>query len=266
MHPTLILLNGTIHTMDDRNPRAEAVALRDGRIVAVGKADEVREAAGTGAESIDLEGRTVIPGLIDAHIHLLSYALSLDRVNLEGVDSLAQAVALVRERIVSAEPGAWIMGRGWDHNLWSGRLPRKEDLDRVAPRNPVALTRKDGHLVWCNSLALKAAGIGPGTPDPPGGQIQRDADGEPTGILVETARDLVYAAIPTPSAQQRQEALRRAFPIAHSLGLTGVHEMGYLEGREALSDYQELLARGELGLRVCAMIPRKRLDEAIALG
>jgi predicted amidohydrolase YtcJ len=264
--PSLLLFNATIYTMDDQNPQAEAVALRDGRIVAVGRADEVREAAGPRAESIDLEGRAVVPGFIDAHVHLLDYALTLERVNLEGVDSLAQAVALVRQRIVSAEPGAWIRGRGWDHNLWGGSFPHKEDLDGIAPRNPVALTRKDGHLVWCNSLALQAAGIGPQTPDPPGGRIQRGADGEPTGILMETARELVYAAIPAPPAQQRLEALRRAFPIAHSLGLTGAHEMGYLEGGEPLSDYQELLARGELGLRVCATIPRKQVNEALALG
>ena len=266
MPKSLLLLNATIYTMDDQNPRAEAVALRDGRIIAVGGADEVREAAVPRAESIDLEGRTVVPGFGDAHVHLLDYALTLEQVNLEGVDSLAQAVALVRQRIVSAEPGAWIRGRGWDHNLWDEGFPCKEDLDRIAPHNPVALTRKDGHLLWCNSLALQAAGIGPGTPNPPGGRIQRDARGEPTGILMETARELVYAVVPPPPARQRQEALRRAFLIAHSLGLTGVHEMGHLRGREVLSDYQGLLARGDLGLRVCAMLPRKRLDEAIALG
>lgn len=263
----LALLNGDIHTMDQVRPRAQALGLADGHIQVVGTDDEVRQALGPEVETIDLQGRVAIPAFTDAHFHLMSWALSLDLVNLHGVDSLDRALELVAERARETEAGQWVRGRGWNHTLWGGDFPGKEDLDRVVPDHPVALGRTDGHSLWCNSAALARACISRETPDPPGGRIGRDPQtGEPTGMLFETAQDLVTDVIPEPTAARRQDALRRAFPIAHSHGITGVHEMGYLSGGSALSDYQALLGHGELGLRITMYLPQERLDEAISLG
>ncbi len=267
MSRLLALLNGNIHTMDQAWPRAQALALADGHILAVGTDDEVRQIVGATAETIDLQGRAVIPAFTDAHVHLMSWALSLDRIDLYGVDSLDQALEIVAERARKTAADEWIRGRGWNHTLWDGVFPAKEDLDRVVPDRPVALGRADGHSLWCNSAALARAGIARETPDPAGGRIGRDPQsGEPTGMLFETAKDLVYDVIPEPTAAERQDALRRAFPIAYSHGIAGIHEMGYLGGGGALSDYQVLLGRRELGLRITLYLPQERLDEAIALG
>jgi hypothetical protein len=210
----------------------------------------------------------VVPGFTDSHIHFLSAALNLERINLDGLDSKAKAVAAVAERVAQTPKGKWVRGYGWNHNLWDGRFPNKADLDAVAPDHPVVLTRKDYHVLWVNSRALEAAGITTETPDPPGGEIERDpATGEPTGILKEEACKLVYRVLPQPTAAERQAALKRAFTLAHSVGLTGVHEILSTNlFAEGLRDYLELAQRGELGLRVYLFIPRERLTEAITLG
>lgn len=259
----LLLLNGKIYTMDRALPRAQAVAIEGGRILAVGSNEEVRaQARGGGWESLDLEGKAVVPGLIDCHVHFLDFALGLKRLDFKGVDSLEGALELVRERAQKCRPGEWITGFGWDHHLWQRGFPRKEDLDRVAPENPVALTRKDGHLMWVNSLALERAGIDERTPDSPGGEIERDEQG-PTGILKERALKLIEEILPPSSPQSRQEALREAIDKAQQFGLAGIHDC---EGSEALADFQSLLAQGELGVRVYMMIPQENLEKAISLG
>ncbi len=263
-----VFVNGNIYTMDPAHPRAQALAVREGRIVAVGDDQQVRPLAESPRQVVDLEGRTVVPGFIDSHIHFLSTALNLDRVNLDGLDSKAKAVAAVTQRVAQTPKGRWVRGYGWNHNLWDGRFPNKADLDAVAPDHPVALTRKDYHVLWVNSRALEAAGITAETPDPPGGEIQRDsATGQPTGILKEEACKLVYRVLPQPTAVERRAALKRAFKLAHAVGLTGIHEiLGANLFADAFRDYVELARRGELGLRVYLFIPRERLAEAIALG
>ncbi len=259
----LLLLNGKIYTMDKTLPRTQAVAIEGNRILTVGSNEEVRaQARGGGWERLDLEGQTVVPGLIDCHVHFLDFALGLKRLDFKGVDSLEGALELVRERARKSKPGEWITGFGWDHHLWLGGFPRKEDLDRVVPENPVALTRKDGHLLWVNSLALERAGIDERTPDPPGGEVERDGQGT-TGILKERALKLVEEILPQPSPQTRQEALREAINKAQQFGLTGIHDC---EGSEALADFQTFLAQGELGLRVYMMIPQESLEKVITLG
>ncbi|MSP11867.1 MAG: amidohydrolase [Chloroflexi bacterium] len=262
----LVFVNGKIYTVDAHQPWAGVLAMRQGTIVYVG--DDVaaaREAAGVGAEVIDLRGTLGLPGFTDSHIHLINTALTLDQVSLDGVRGVEQALERIAERARQAPAGQWLLGWGWDHNVW-GRYPNAAELDHVAPHCPVSLTRKDGHLLWVNSLALHLAQITDETPDPPGGHIQRDANGHTTGILLERARELVLKQIPEPDAGVREATLKRAFPRAHALGLTGVHEMGYLGGAQALADYQRLWQRGELGLRVLSSIPRHSLDAACAVG
>jgi len=260
----MILFNGRIHTMDTRQPIVEAVAICDGKFVAVGRHEEVLNLAGADVERIPLDGRTVVPGLIDSHIHFLQFALGLDRVDLEGVPSLAVCVEKVRERIERTERGGWIVGRGWNYNPWpEGRFPRKDDLDPISPVHPVVLSSKDGHLLWVNSKALEAGGIDRNTSDPSGGEIERDASGEPTGLIKENAGGAIWKVVPLPSEQERLEALRSALPIAYSKGLTGLHVP---EGRDSWSAFQRLREEGALGLRVLMMIPAFGLDDAIGLG
>ncbi len=265
-----ILDNGIIHTLNPRQPRAEALAIRGERIVAVGSTAQVRAAVGTAhSEHIDLGGRAVIPGLTDAHVHLTWYGLSLRQVRLGDVGSLEAAVERVAAWAQGVAAGAWLRGSGWDHEAWPSRWPHRADLDRVCPDNPVMLMRKDGHSVWLNSRALVLANIGRDTPDPPGGHIQRDAAGEPTGILLEAAQDLARHAAGAPTPDERRAALRDVLREALRYGMTSVHippGPNSDDGHETLTDLQILYKRGELPLRCLAHIAARDLDAALALG
>jgi len=261
---TLVLYNGVVHTMDPVRPRAQAVAIANGRILAVGTDEEVRSVAGPKVETLDLRRRPVIPGLADAHIHFFSFALGLSRPNLDGAGSLAEVLERLRPAIAATPPGRWILGAGWNHEAWDvPRFPSRHDLDALVPHHPVALRRKDGHSVWVNSRALELAGITPGTPDPPGGVIDRDESGQPTGILRESAMELIYAHIPPPDAAEYNRALTLGIARAHSVGLTSIHDM---EGSEAFACFQEAHAQGRLTLRVTMQIPAEGLEHALALG
>ena len=263
---TLILHNGIVRTMDAAHPVAQAIALSGGRVLAVGSDREVLLAAGPGADAevIDLRGRLVLPGFTDSHLHFLWYALGLTRPNLDGARSLAQALARLRPALATVPRGQWIVGSGWNHEEWAEpRFPRCQDLDAVAPDHPVALRRKDGHSVWVNSRALALTGITRATADPPGGRIDRDAVGEPTGILRENATALVLDHVPPPSREDLRRALAAGLTNAHALGLTGIHDM---EGADALAVFEEAHARSELSLRVTMQIPAESLDHALALG
>jgi len=260
----MILQNGRIYTMDPEQPIAEAVVLRGTRIAYVGATAEMQVWVGHGGwEVIDLEGRTVLPGLTDAHVHLSGHAVTRTRVQLAGVRSLEEALARVARWAERTPPGQWIQGHGWNHNLWGGRWPTRQDLDAVAPNHPVALTRVDGHSIWVNSAALRLAGVDAETHAPLGGEIMADEEGRPAGVLKELAAELVLEHIGKPDAEERQRLLSEAFVEAHSVGLTGVHAP---EEAEAFSDYQALYSRRALRLRVLAHLPQNRLDEAIALG
>jgi predicted amidohydrolase YtcJ len=266
MNTRILLLNGKVHTMDSALPQAEAVAIYGSRILAVGKDDDLRNLAqGEGWQAVDLGGKAVLPGFIDCHLHFLWYALGPNRVQLDGAHSLEATLGRVKRHVKERVPGEWILGGGWNDAEWrDGGRASREELDRIAPQNPAALKRKDGHVVWVNSLALQSAGLDEETPDPPGGKMERDEDtGRLVGILKEEAMHLIDDVAPQPGPEARQEALRRAIAEAQRLGLTGIHDC---DGSESLSDYQELLSRGELGLRVFMMIPRDNLDEAIRLG
>jgi predicted amidohydrolase YtcJ len=265
MQAGLVLYNGKIYTMDRGNPRAQAVAIAGNRIAAVGDDAQVKSLLASGGEAIDLEGRTVLPGLTDCHIHFIAYALRLTRIDLSGIESKVEAIERVTERAQAAKPGEWLLGGGWDRNLWEdASFPTKEDLDSVTPHNPVALSSKDGHSLWVNSLALARAGIIAETSSPSGGEIEHQpGTGEPTGILKENAEDLVERIIEKPSLEAIQAALKVAMVNAHRAGLTGIHDC---EDERAFAAFQELLKKGDLGLRVLMHIPAKNLDDAIRLG
>ncbi len=251
--------------MDRRQPEATAVAIAGDRIVAVGSDADMRALLTSGGRTVDLAGRTVVPGLIDAHIHFLSYGLSLREIDLIGVASQESACERVAARAAETPAGHWLTGRGWDQVFWEGqRFPTRVDLDRVTTEHPVFLRRKCGHAGWANSMALERAGITAQTADPEGGAIERDAKtGEPTGILLERAMDLVTNVQTTPSEAETVDAVRTAMHHLHRLGITGIHNM---EDARALKAFQYLRRSQEWKLRVLQQIPELELDAAIALG
>ena len=259
----LVVRGGVIHTVDVRNPAAEALAVRDGRFVFVGEAREAERWIGQATEVIELDGRAVIPGLIDGHVHLES-GLSLIRgVDLTGIADREEWMRRIAARAAELGPGAWIVGGRWDHTLSGGEFPSIEELDPVTPENPVVLSDIDGHTTWANSLALEIAGVDAATPDPPGGRILRYASGDPTGILLETAGGLVRDHVPPLSADEEREIMRRTFRAAARLGLTGVHTMA---GLDRIPAYVGFAAAGELPLRVWygAFGAEDRVDELSA--
>ncbi|MGB6896429.1 MAG: amidohydrolase [Dehalococcoidia bacterium] len=266
MSGDLVLHGGRIFTCDPERPWAEAVLVREGRIVLVGDEAEVEGAVGADARAIDLRGRLAVPGFCDAHVHLLELGVSRQVVNLRGARSLEEALSRVKARAERMPPGQWVRGHGWDQNEWAeSAFPDRHSLDVIAPGNPVALAHTSGHATWVNSRALALAGITAETSDPAGGRIDRDAEtGEPTGILYETAGRLVRDAMPELGEAQRREALGEAVRYAQSLGVTAAHDMGM--GRRTLGALRELREEGELGLRVHVYLDRERLDEFIAEG
>jgi predicted amidohydrolase YtcJ len=267
----ILLVNGNVHTMDPALPVAAAVAIRGHHIAAVGSDEHVRALPGAGDwRTVDLRGRTVLPAFTDSHLHFLECALKASTLSLEEHLSLDACLASVREYVHEADPGVWIRGWGWSDSTWpAGPVPWRRLLDGVAPELPVVLTKKDGHVIWVNSEALRRAGVNEDTAEPSGGVIERDPEtGQPTGIFKEGAMHLVCDAIPSPSAEERQAALRKAVAHAHELGITGVHDCGSWQSvkDESLSDYQQMIGGNELGVRVFMMIGRANLDKAISVG
>lgn len=266
---TLILYNGPIYTLNPEQPRARAVAIRDGRVLAVGSEGKVQAAAGARADAINLHGRAVIPGLTDAHVHITWYGLTQQQVRLGDAASLEEGLQRIAARVTTLPAGAWLRGSGWSHVAWGGRWPNRADLDPICPDHPALFIRKDGHSAWVNSRALELAGIDATTPDPPGGQIQRDRDGQPTGILLETAMELVRRVVAPPSPAERLAALQVALTEALSYGLTSLHippSPDANDGPETLTDLQLLRERGELKVRCMAHLAAPDLDASIALG
>lgn len=243
----LVLLNGKVFVGDGRGTLAEAVAVEGGRIVAVGTSREIG-AGFIGARTIDLRGRLVTAGFNDAHIHFLNGGLALLRVDFTGATTLEETKRRISERAKELPVGAWVLGRGWDHTRWGGQWPSKKDLDEAAPNNPVFVQRVDGHVSWVNSQALEKAGVRRATRDPEGGEILRNAQGEPTGILKETAAGLVGRVVPQPSREERMQALERALAEARRYGVTSISDA--VSGYENLELYRELLARERLSVRV----------------
>ena len=243
---SLLLYNGKIFTADENYSLAEAVAVDGEKIVAVGTSAELRNKY-QAAKEIDLGGKLVTPGFNDAHVHFLRGALALLSVNVEGTKSLGEALNKVAEKVKTTKKGEWIIGRGWDHTIWKQNFPTRGDLDKIAPDNPVFLVRIDGHVGWVNSAALKLAKIDKTTKNPEGGEIERGADGEATGILKETAQSLVANLIAQPTVEQMSKGLELALDMAKHYGITSVQDNS---GYETTKIYREFLRQKKLTVRV----------------
>ncbi len=257
----ILLYNARIHTLHPTHTSASALVIDNDRILAIGDESLVNEIDGKG-QRVDLGGRTIIPGLMDAHIHLTDYALGLQQVDCETA-TRAECLKRIAERAAQVHPGEWILGHGWNQNEWREGFGSAADLDRVAPNHPIYLTAKSGHAAWVNTLALQIAGVTSATTDPPGGRIQRDEQGNPTGILFESAMQCVAEVIPPHTPHQIAQAIRKAQSTLWQFGVTGVHDFDAMAGFAAL---QLLHADGELGIRVVKGIPLEALNHAIELG
>jgi len=255
----LILVNGKVWTGDPARPWAEAVAVRDGKIFAVGTAAELRALSPSGTKLVELGGALVLPGFIDSHTHFLAGGFALKSIQLREAKSREDFVARIAAKAREAGPGRWILNGDWDHQQFTPvELPRKDWIDTVTPGNPVCVNRLDGHMVLANSLALKLAGVTRNTPVPPGGEIVKDpATGEPTGILKDTAMDLVYAKIPDPTFDEKLEAAEASVRHAAENGVTSVNEMA---DASSLEVFQEMARRGRLTTRVHVYIPITEVD------
>lgn len=249
----LVLTHGHIVTLDSVHPGAEALAVRDGRIVAVGTSEEIDRRYPRALHRVDLEGKTLMPGLIDAHGHLFSLGRSLMRLNLRGLATPEQVVERVRARAEDTPPGEWITGWGWDEGAWATHYPDNGGLDRAAPENPVFLEGLHGFAGWANTRALTEAGITAETPDPPDGRILRDpTTGAPSGVLLNDAQSLVTRHIPPPGPPMMERAIQLAAQECLKNGLTTVHDAN---ANSAMLDAMQALARkGELGIRVYVML------------
>jgi predicted amidohydrolase YtcJ len=222
----LLLLNGNVYTVNEKAPRAEAIAVREDRIVFVGSNQDVRKFHA--ARTIDLAGKTVVPGLTDSHCHIFGIGERELTLNLEGTNTLEDFLAKVKERVGKTTPGKWITGRGWIETFWKPpKFPTRQDLDKIAMDNPVFLTRADGHAAITNSAALKIAKIDKNTPNPFGGEILKDkTTAEPTGMLLDNAMDLVEKQIPKPTAAEREQALLTGINREIGLGWCEIQNAG----------------------------------------
>jgi predicted amidohydrolase YtcJ len=249
----LIITNARIYTVDDSRPRVSGMAVRDGRIQFVGSEREVLALRGPSTRVIDGAGRTIIPGMVDAHAHLLNLGLSLRNVDLVGTRSYDEVVQRTTARAKDMAPGQWLLGRGWDQNRWGDtRFPTHDALSRAIPNNPVALTRIDGHALLANAAAMKAAGVTAATKDPSGGRIERTATGEPTGVFVDNAKALVERVIPPPTRDDLRRATLAAVAESNKWGLVGLHDAG--ESEQTIGVFEELAKAGQLNLRLYVMI------------
>jgi len=222
----LVLTNANIYTVEDKQPKAQAVAVKGDRIIFVGSNQEPKKFHA--AKVIDLHGHTVVPGLTDSHCHIFGIGEREMRLNLEGTHTREDFLGKVKERVAQTERGKWITGRGWIETFWKPpRFPTREDLDSVAADHPLFLTRADGHASVANSAALKTAKIDKNTPNPFGGEILKDkTTGEPTGMLIDNAQDLVAKHVPKPTEAEREQALLRGLDREIGLGWCEIQNAG----------------------------------------
>ena len=247
-----LLINGRAYTFDAGNNIAEAIAIRGDRIVGIGSTYEMMKRYST-KNVVDLQGKTVLPGFIDAHAHLLGEGGKLATLDLVGTSSAEQIISLVEKRVGESSEGQWIIGRGWDQNDWAVKqFPDRSLLDRVAQNNPVSLRRIDGHALWVNSKTLALANITTDTKDPFGGKIHRDEKGNPTGILIDNAMDLVGNVMSDITSEEIEERLKLALEECARLGLTEVHDMGV--DLETIEIYKKIIDSGQCPIRVYAAI------------
>jgi len=251
--PSLLLVNGVIHTGDPARPRAEAVAIDGERIVAVGPNSKIRALAGAKTRVVDLQGRFAMPGFNDSHIHLANGGQSKLEVDFEGAKSLGEFQKRIRARLKEYKPGEWITGRGWDHTLWPGQhFPTRHDLDAVSNNHPMIFRHVSGHVAVANSRALEIAGITKATKDPPGGEIERGAAREPTGMLKENAMELVSRRVPPLTPARRRRGIELALAEAARFGVTSMQD------NSSWADflvYEQLKREGKLTARITEWLP-----------
>ncbi|MFW7379903.1 MAG: amidohydrolase [Oligoflexus sp.] len=263
-----IFENGRIYTFDAKGVVVQGLALKDGRIIGRGSKEQLAEFAGKNTRRIDLKGRMVTPGLHEGHGHLLRLGLQLIRLDLAQVASLEDVLTQVKKEKEQRPKGQWIQGRGWDQNLWPQKdFPSKIDLDQVSREHPIYLGRVDGHAAWVNSRALELAGITAQTPDPEGGRILRDKDGQPTGILIDRAMGLVSRLLPAESEADMERAILAAVELCNRLGITSFHDAG--SDRASLQILQNLIKDARLTMRVNAMLlgsDQALIDDYLARG
>ena len=260
---TLALVNGRVWTGNSRQPEAEAIGIAGERIALVGSTAEIRANAGA-AETVDLAGQFVVPGFVDAHVHFVDGGFRLASVQLRDATTREELVGRLRQFAGTVAPGTWITGGDWDHTLWGGELPRRDWIDAVTPDHPVWINRLDGHMALANSAALRAAGVTRTATVGSGGEIVRDAAGEPTGLLKDNAMRLVESKVPAPPDAMKDRALDAAMRHVAAQGVTTVHNMGSWDD---LDVFARVHRAGRLTTRIYAAVPLhtwERLRDAIA--
>lgn len=246
----LVLVNGNVYTVNEKQPHAQAIAIKGDRIVYVGSNSGVKVYQGASSRVVDLRGATVVPGMTDAHAHFVGIGQREMTLNLEGITTLEDFLAKVKARVDQANPGEWITGRGWIETFWKPPVfPTREDLDKIAPNNPVYLTRADGHGAVANSAALKIGGVTKETKDPFGGQILHDKEtGEPTGMLLDTAQGFVSRHIPSGGGDNIEQAMVLANKRSVELGWTQIQDAG--GGYRDVDLLKKLYGEGKLKIRI----------------
>lgn len=262
--PEAIYVNGDIWTGDPEQPKAEAIAIAGGSIVAVGSTADVSKLSSKATRVVDLQKAPVVPGFIDNHVHFITGGLALGQVDLRDATSRAEFSRRIAQTAARLPKGSWIKDGNWDHESWGGELPTRDWIDRDTPETPVFVNRLDGHMALANSLVLKLAGIDEKTPDPAGGTIVRDAAGRPTGVLKDTAMLLVTKVIPPVSDRELEQALERAMEHAAARGVTQVHDMGGVEDFRVLEMYRRVRAQDKLSLRIYSFVPLAESQQAAA--
>jgi predicted amidohydrolase YtcJ len=260
----LVIVNANIQTIDQGQPRAEAVAILGNRILAVGSTQNIQGLRGSRTRIIDAEGRLVLPGFNDAHVHFMSGGFQLSSVDLRDANTPQEFAARIRDFAATVPEGRWVTGGDWDHERWpEATLPTKDLVDQFTPDTPVLVNRLDSHMALANSLALKLAGITRDTANPDGGVVVRDGRGEPTGVLKDAALNFVWRVFPPRTFDERVAAARAASNYAAGLGVTSVQDMS--AGAD-VSVYQALLDRGELKNRIYAVWPLPRWETLARTG
>lgn len=247
-----VYINGNIYTMDDAQPNATAVAVKGQRLIFVGSSENVKSYIGLNTKITDLKGKTVIPGLMEGHMHLPMLGENLMKVDAFWKPK-AEIIAAVKAEVAKVKPGDWITGFGWNNTIWEDKAyPTKEDLDAVAPNNPVVMERTDGHMIWVNSKALELAGITKESKNPQGGEILRDSSGNPTGCLTDTAGEPVQKIIPELSEERKKEAIQKAEAQLLFYGFTSIMDAG--SNMATINQYHELYKTGNLKIRLYSLI------------
>ncbi len=264
----LVLKNGTIYTVDAGMTTAEAVAVKEGRIIYVGSSAGVQKFEDSGTRTLDLEGRAAVPGFIDSHYHFIGVGQREYNLNLDGTTSMQHCLDLVQAEIDRKKPGEWVTGRGWIEEDWpSKKFPTRYELDKISPANPVILGRADGHAVVVNSVALEMAGVTSATEDPQGGEIPRDRQGKPNGLLIDRAMDLVRRHVPPDTSfEMTRKYAMKANDLAVAYGLTQIHDMG--TDFQTVDVYKKLYADSELKVRIHAYVrgPGKDAERLLEQG